>query len=232
MRTTLISWLLPIISVTVVIAVSIVLIYPWAKDCFNKRQEIDETEKELEEILKPKLEVLKTLDKEILRTQLTKVALLLPNNIQAPYIFINIENLAAKNQVMVEGLSFAALEKGSVSIKEENSPEIIQLKFIAKGEQDSLVNFVSALETAAPLFGIDTYTQSKNEEEKNQSSLVIASFYKTLPEEIGGIKEPLEVWTKKDMQTLTKIEEFTVPTVTANEESTILSVPLGKQNPF
>ena len=231
MRTALTSWLLPIISIAVVVALSAGLIYPWAKDSFNKRKEISEKRNQLEQILEPKLELLQKLNKEVLQTQLAELELILPSSTQAPFIFASIENLAVENEVFVEGLSFAVAQKAKTK-SGETPIEAIQLNFIAKGQSDSLVNFVDKLEQTAPLFGVDSYLQSENENEPDTLSLAISSFYKTLPQEIGGTKEPLEVWGKKELEALTKLEEFGVAVVNLETKEQIEQIPLGKTNTF
>lgn len=218
------SWLLPVLSIIVVTAVSATLIYPWAKDAFAKRTEIAEKKTSLDEVLQPKLKLLETLDKEMLRSQLGKLEIILPSSIQTPYIFANIEKLAAENEVSVEGLSFVSQDAAKT--------EAVELHFIASGNSDSLINFVKTLEKSAPLFGVESYNQTKNEEKPDQTTISMLSFYKTLPEKVGEVREPLTAWTKKEIEALGKAEEFTVLTVGISEESVAPTVPLGKQNPF
>ncbi len=220
MRNILVSWFLPILSFTVVVTVSIALIFPWVKDIFSKRDEIVKEENQLNEVLTPKLQILQTLNKEGLRTQLTQIELILPSNINAPFVFANIENLANQNEVGIEGLSYASSKK----------EEVLELGFIANGEPDSLANFVNSLEQATPLAVVNFYSQSKNENEPDTVSLKITSFYKTLPEKVGGVKESLKEWDKIEQETLSKIGDFQVYLPIG--ETTSQPVPVGKQNPF
>lgn len=227
---TITSWFFPILSALVVTAVSVGLIFPWVKDLSNKRKEINERKTQVNEVLQPKLKLLQNLDKEILRTQLSELELLLPSNIQTPYIFATIERLTGENEVSVKGLSYAGVEKGKS--KEESLLETLNFNFIISGEVDSLVKFVNSLEKATPLFSINTYSQTKNEAEPDSVSLAISSFYKTLPEKVGGVKESLKEWSKDEKETLRKLEELNVYAPAVTEKPEAQSIPLGKSNPF
>lgn len=227
--TAITNWFLPILTAVVVVALSAGLIFPGVKDSLNKRGEIREKQTQVNEILRPKLKILQTLDKEILRAQLAQLELILPSSIQTPYIFTTIERLGGENEVAVEGLSYARLEKGKS--KEESSLETVEFNFIVSGEADSLVKFVNSLEKVTPLFSINTYDQTRNETESDTISLAISSFYRVLPEKVGGVKEPLKEWSKKEEEVLKKLEEFNVY-APEEEEAKIQSIPLGKLNPF
>ncbi|MBM4402111.1 MAG: hypothetical protein FJ044_02605 [Candidatus Cloacimonetes bacterium] len=224
MRNFIISWFLPILSTTIVMVIVIALILPWTKDFFAKRKEINESEKQINEVLQPKLSFLQTLDKQALRIQLTNLELILPSKVQAPFIFATIESLAAANNVLVEGLIFSLPTKGA--------NEVINLSFIASGESDSLNNFVNSLEKTAPFLAITNYRQTKSEGEPDSALVAVSSFYKTLPEKVGGVSEPLEGWTKKELEALQKVNEFKTPAVSLSEEVLTQTIPLGKPNPF
>lgn len=227
---TITSWFFPILSALVATAVSVGLIFPWAKDLLNKKKEINERKTQINEVLQPKLKLLQNLDKEILRTQLSELELLLPSNIQTPYIFATIERLGSENEVSIKGLSYAGVEKEKS--KEESLLKTLNFNFIISGEVDSLVKFINSLEKVTPLFSINTYSQTKNEAEPDSVSLAISSFYKTLPEKVGGVKESLKQWTKSEQEILTKLEEFNVYAPTGTEEPEVQPIPLGKPNPF
>lgn len=221
---TITFWLLPLLTISVVAALGVGLIYPWTKDVLLKREEIDERQNQIDEVLQPKLTTLQNLDKEMLRTQLAKLELILPSTVQAPFVFASIESLAAGNNVATEGLAHSFLDK--------EADEVVNFSFIAHGEFDSLNNFVNALEESTPLLAITSYAQSKIEGEPDSASLAVSSFYKTLPEKVGGVSEPLKAWGTKDQETLQKIEGFKTPPVSLSEEVFIQTIPLGKPNPF
>lgn len=213
---------MPALSLTVVAILSLCLIYPWTKDVFSKRKEIDERQNQIDEVLQPKLTTLQDLDKEMLRTQLAKLELILPSTVQAPFVFASIESLAAENNIATEGLVYSFLDK--------EADEVVNFSFIAHGEPDSLNNFVNALEESAPLLAITIYDQSKIEGEPDSASLAVSSFYKTLPEKVGGVSEPLKAWGTKDQEVLGKIEGFKVYLPITETISEFILV--GKENPF
>lgn len=226
-------WIFPIVSLFVVVISLVAIVYPWGKDAWQKKQEVEVEEKRLSEKLSSKLDLLMQINEKETKSNLDKVDLILPSFPQVPLLMQVLEEVASKSEIKIKSMQFKQVSEPTVEEQEKGeNQELVKLELSIFADWAQTSAFLKKLEKVGRVVKIETFKLVSSQKEGEEGYWVTLSLdapYQSIPEDLGPIDEPLEAFTAKDSEMLSRIGDLEIYTLTPEE---IEKIPVGKENLF
>ncbi len=203
---------IPLAVLFLILIASLFILRPKIADIFKARRDLTSNKKRLT-TLTEKASVLEGLAEVELNEKVNDVLRVLP-----------VEKDVAKNIFVLKRLALdAGLVFGGVNLSEvgEISTESAKTKLTQGailpslsfnvsliGSQDRVKNFLVDLEKTAPLMKVAQLTISQKKENPSETTILIESFYLSLPKTIGKLETPIASVNREEENVLLKVAEF------------------------
>lgn len=221
----LLGWILPLTTIVVIIAVSLLVLYPWMQDAFEGRDTIPVKEQTLQQLM-TKLATLGRQDSRQLRDYLLTLEVVLPSEPQPALTLAELESLLSANGLVLNSTQFTGEEE-----------QTVRAELSLSGEYDQLVALMHQLEQAAPLLhvrqfqlGIERGVEIEAAGTLNQV-IHIGAPYESLPGDLGAVEEPVDELSRDELELLQKAQALETVLQPVGEEE-VEVVEKGKVNPF
>lgn len=222
-------------AVIVSLVVLIFVVWPKFGQAFSIRAENEQLVDRIS-LVSDKVQILESLDKNILKQQLVASEGLLPSD-KAVFTFIRqVENSASASGVVLSkvdaapgAVSGAGQTTGMAAAPgptpsglavpaaggESAEPAAkIQVKVLVTSDYKSLVNFIERISALARISSVRDLTvastSASGEAAPLRSSIVIDAYYRILPRELGSIESPVEDLTAEEEKILARVRQIAV----------------------
>ncbi len=203
---------------------------------FRKAQEIYSQQKLLRTrltILRKKDELLSTIDGNVYKDNINKLATILPGSKDYVSLFNTLDNLQSKSGVTIlkSDLQLGTVSTLSSKLKKDTvSPAfLMSVNLAIIGDLEQINKFINSLtDLSGRILMINKISWGDSEDGLYTVSLEGNSYFYPLPSKIGGVDSPLVQTDEKQQKILDQIATMPLQI----EDDTNISVPLGKQNLF
>jgi Tfp pilus assembly protein PilO len=202
-------YLLPIITVVVVVVLLPLVILPWFSDARNHLTSLDQQRTKLTAV-RTKADALDKMDtstnKQLLNTQVEPA---MPSEADPAGVLGTLEQVAAAAGAQAKGVHFGqAATPTASSASADNSA--VSANLSVEGSYASIFSFISQSETVARVVSLSTLHILPASDNKDQ---LIATFdvlapYQPLPTDLGPVETPLPDRTDAKNKTLTKVSKL------------------------
>ncbi len=185
----------------------------------NTRQQIN-TIKKTESVLTGKLKILQSIS-EVSASGADISLVALPENNPALSVISQIKFLAFTNSIVIE------------SIKSSTPGEVVDLSYVttsftAIGTKDSILSFIRAIDTIAPISVVEKMDISTNAG-SSEASVSMRTYFASLPKTIPTITQAITDLNASEKELLSDISLLTAPVF---GEPSFASASAINQNPF
>lgn len=189
--------------------------------------------------LEAKVDVLTTLDADVLEKQLAASQALLPSDKDVFILIRQIENAAASTGVV---LSKVEVVPGSINEIDptgaappagapvpDSSASQVQVRLSITSGYASLLSFLSKMYSGARVINVDdiTIATASSGESQVRTAFSVDAYWQPLPIDLGSIEKPVSPLTDSEVQLLDTVGEQGVSSV-----PTVPEVPLGRSDLF
>lgn len=218
------------------IAAIFALSYYYLLPNFRKAQEIYSQQKLLRTrltILRKKDELLSTIDANVYKDNINKLATILPGSKDYVSLFNTLDNLQSKSGVTIlkTDLQLGTISTVSSKLKKDiASPAfLMSVNLAIIGDLEQINLFINSLtDMTGRIILINKISWGDNEDGLYTVSLEGNSYFYPLPSKIGGVDAPLVDTDEKQQEILDQIASMPLQIEGENN----ISIPLGKPNLF
>ncbi len=204
--------LIPLAVLFLILIASLFILRPKIADIFNARRNLVSNRKRLTSLTE-KTAILEGLAEVELNEKVNDVLRVLPTEKDVAKNIFVLKRLALDAGLVFEGVNLS--EVGEIST-ESAKTKLIQgailpsLSFNVSliGSQDRVKNFLGDLGETAPLMKVAQLTISQKKENPPEATILIESFYLSLPKTIGKLETPVVSVNREEENVLLKIAEF------------------------
>lgn len=222
------EWGIPLFAFVSVIGVSFLVLYPGVTDYLAKRKEISEMKNSINNVLSPKIDILRKQDKSLLSDFLLTMEILVPSQPNVPGVFALIENSA--NNL---GLKVSALTFSDSTVATEDQKREVGISFTVVGEDDKLLTFAKNLSNVSPILKVSKMTLLAGAEGNLKSlNLSLNSPYLAIPSSLGEAVKPLQGLSSEDQKILEELKKTFLDPQKQPGFFAPTPMPVGKTNPF
>lgn len=161
------------------------------------------SQREIENVLKEKEELLKSVDADI-SEQASLVNLVLPEKNPVLFAMYQIKALGVDRQISLSNI------KVSLLVTEGSGLHKIEIKFDLEGNMEEIINYIGALKSVAPLIIVDK-VDFQIKELTASASVSIKSFWSPFPEKIPSLTQPISDITAEEKDILSSLFSLKTP---------------------
>jgi Tfp pilus assembly protein PilO len=230
----------PLGAIAVSIIILLFIVWPKMTQALQMRAANEELASRVEALV-AKVQLLSSLDKVQLDSQLGSSEQLLPSD-KSVFTFVRqVEAAAGQNGVLLNKVDVApgslsggdpqsAPAAGNIS---DPAPKV-QVKVALTSDYRSFINFLTSIYSIARVVGIRDLTiattTSAGGSSALRSSLVIDAYWKSLPTQLGSVESPIELLSTREEDVLKRAKAAEVSQTAP--PAVVPSVPSGKSDLF
>lgn len=213
-------YLLPLIVVVVIIALSATLGRYMVSNILDTRTKIESLNAE-NKSLQAKVQVLSTVDQTKLSGELDKVVQALPAKPSTLPALSSLRSFAFQRNLDVSSFN---VKDGSIA---KSPTKIVEIDLTVVGSQENVVAFLADVKSAAPLMQISN-ADITNANDTTRANLIVFSYWGPLPTTLGKSDTPIDALKPSEQDRLNDLQNLK----SATGGALIPSSPQGKDNPF
>lgn len=232
-------YLLPVVTVVLVIGLTITFLQPKISDILRAREELSQGKSKLDRLTQ-KASTLSSLDQTALRSKFKTLEGALPSEKDIPGFLVGIQRIANEASISVEAveLSAGSISTGSAQTKTvpggTNSSQVVTAKVTIKGTFGAIRAFLDKSSQTRRLVSIKGISLGGTEAQKASGEITIdlsfSIYFQPLPTTLGEISASLPQITTEEDKIYQKIANF--PLYSSFEGVGGISVPVGKTDLF
>lgn len=215
--------LVPLIAAISAILISILVTVPQLFKLFNTFNKIAELE-ETKLFYQKKASELRSIEIRTYRNDLNTALVALPVEKDIPGVMGEILFLLGGSGMTLNGITFSSSPVESEKVEEYT------INIEASGTETSLRNFLERVTLAPRLIKLTKIQVDSGTDNKLNVSVAFATFYQTLPTNIGKIDDLVPKINQEDTQILADIETKKIQFPKTTQETS--QITTGKINPF
>lgn len=201
-------YVLPVISILIVIIVGITLIQPKIAEIQATQQE-EAQEKEVQTKLQNKAKVLSQLDKNKLELQseVSNLSVALPSGKKASELIRMLQNLASQSNVQIDTLSFDA---GTIDNNALTPPTELNVSLAFSGSYDAIKTFLSNAAKAKRLMNVTSLglANSASDESTITATTALTVYYTAPVKAPTDITEEVPTITPEEQALYAKLNDY------------------------
>jgi Tfp pilus assembly protein PilO len=193
-------FVVPVIVLIVIFAVSLLVIRPKINDILKIRKEITQNQQKLDKLDK-KLSSLKVLGKEEIKTQLKTLSAAIPSAKDPANLVITIEKLAADSSITLESFSLTPGGISTQSAQTDKTTDRMDFKLALRGTYQSLKDFLANSLKTVRIIAVQSISVSAGGETGELDfATELSSFYNPLPKITSEPESAIEELTRDELE--------------------------------
>jgi len=225
-------FLLPALVIFLILVVTAFVLKPRLEVMTKSRQQLTKDRKILADLTK-KLATLEGLAK-VEFSEKTDIALaVLPAEKDVPSNLAVIKNVALNNGLIVNNITISEVgEIATISSEVKVRKDVIlpsfKLDVSLTGGLEMIKNFISQIQSAAPLMEVKNVSLSQKKTESPETKMEIEAYFLPFPKTLGKPEQQLIAITSGEEKIFSRINDFTF----LRGQQTLPNLPVGKENLF
>jgi len=225
-------FLLPILIVFLILAVTAFVLKPKLEVIVKSRQQLTKDKKVLVDLTK-KLATLEGLA-QVEFSEKTEIALaVLPAERDVPSNLAVIKNVALNNGLIVNDITISevgeiAAVSDDIKLRKDAVLPSFRLNVTFTGSLEMIKNFISQIQSTAPLMMVGNVSLSQKKIESPETKMEIEAYFLPFPKTLGKPEQSLIAITNGEEKIFSRISDFTF----LNSQQTLPNLPVGKENLF
>lgn len=165
--------------------------------------------------LSGKLALLRSLDEESLRGQLTVLLSVIPQEKSVPTIFGTVDGLVAEAGVQITDMTITSpgsIATGSAT-KSTSSTKVKGLSYLpfslgVAGSYDQVQGFFGIVNTVRRLFTVENFDLTITKTGETNARIAMGAYYQPIPTKVGGVEIPIQNFSPSELATLGKLSTY------------------------